>query len=69
MHCFFPERLFERDPEGGVVVEHARDEVVHGRLPRPLRRVVLALGAPVLVQRTAVLVRVPSLGRVPVLKE
>ena len=60
-----PERLLERDPEGWVVVEHARDEVVHGRLPRNLGTLLVALGAPVLVQRTAVLVRVPSLGRVP----
>ena len=58
-----PERLLERDPERGVVVEHARDEVVHRRLLGPLAAV--ALRPLVLVQRPAVLVRVPRLGRAP----
>ena len=62
-----PERLLERDPEGGVVVEHARDQVVHRSLLGPLApaAAAFALRTLVLVQRLAVLVRVPRLGRVP----
>ena len=61
-----PERLLERDPERGVVVEHARDEVVHGHLAVSIRGGLLlgGGGAAVLMERPAVLVRVAGLGSV-----